>query len=148
MDEDQGLFVRKSISLPAEPAQVWRALTDPELTKQYYFGCEFISSWEPGSPVESRFEYEGQVRTATKGVIVAARRDALLEYTCYTPDTEHDPSKHTKIAFELEPADGGTRLLVRQGPFADEQTLQDNDTSCEMVLQGLAKLLASGAAQA
>jgi len=37
------------------PERVWAALTDPELTRQYYFASAVESDWEAGSP----FTYRG-----------------------------------------------------------------------------------------
>jgi hypothetical protein len=41
----------------ASPAQVWAALTDPELIKQYMFGSQVETDWHPRSPI-----VEGRVR--------------------------------------------------------------------------------------
>jgi uncharacterized protein YndB with AHSA1/START domain len=32
------------------PEKLWKALTDPEFMKQYWFGCHCESEWTPGSP--------------------------------------------------------------------------------------------------
>jgi len=32
------------------PQKLWAALTDPEFTKQYWFGMRSESEWKPGSP--------------------------------------------------------------------------------------------------
>ena len=37
------------VDVRATPEQVWRALTDPEQTRAYYYGTEIISDWQPGS---------------------------------------------------------------------------------------------------
>lgn len=34
----------------AMPEQVWQALTTPDLTQKYYFGCRVESDWQEGSP--------------------------------------------------------------------------------------------------
>ena len=39
------LFIRTT------PQRLWQALTDGELTRQYYFNCRVESTWEPGSTV-------------------------------------------------------------------------------------------------
>ena len=45
------LIVKKSIKINSSASKVWQVLTNPELTKQYMFGCEIISDWKVGSPV-------------------------------------------------------------------------------------------------
>ncbi|GAB4199877.1 MAG: SRPBCC domain-containing protein [Roseiflexaceae bacterium] len=42
------------------PEQVWNALTDGELTQQYYFGTRVESDWTKGSPVRY-YGYDGQI---------------------------------------------------------------------------------------
>jgi uncharacterized protein YndB with AHSA1/START domain len=45
-------FVAKSnITIKADAARVWDALTNPELIKQYLFGTEAISDWKEGSSI-------------------------------------------------------------------------------------------------
>src|SRR3954454_22805690 len=40
-----------TIYINAEPARVWRALTDGDETAQYYYGTRVRSDWQPGSPI-------------------------------------------------------------------------------------------------
>ena len=46
--------------IEASPAEVWKALTDPELIKKYMFGSEVVTDWQPGSPITWKGEYEGK----------------------------------------------------------------------------------------
>ena len=52
--------VEKTVELHADARTVWKALTDPELTRKYFFDCEAISDWEVGSELLFRMEVEGQ----------------------------------------------------------------------------------------
>ena len=42
------------VYIRATPEEVWQALTDPELTKQYYYDNTVESDWKPGSPIVYR----------------------------------------------------------------------------------------------
>ena len=46
--------------IDAPPEDVWRALTDPEVIKQYMFGSEVNTDWKPGSPITWKGEFEGR----------------------------------------------------------------------------------------
>ena len=46
------LIVKKSIKVNADISAVWDALTNPEMTKKYFFDYEAISDWETGSVIE------------------------------------------------------------------------------------------------
>ena len=39
------------VQVSASPAQVWRALTEPEQIRAYLFGAEVDTTWEPGTPI-------------------------------------------------------------------------------------------------
>jgi uncharacterized protein YndB with AHSA1/START domain len=48
------LFVKNSITINASPAKVWDALTNPEQTRKYMFGCETVSDWKKEVPCYGR----------------------------------------------------------------------------------------------
>ena len=52
------LEVQFEINAPVE--QVWKALTDPELIKQYFFGTQTETSWKVGTPIYFRGEWDGK----------------------------------------------------------------------------------------
>lgn len=133
--------VTKTTKLNAPVARVWEALTNPEMTKQYFFNCEAISDWNPGSPISFKFESEGKEIVAVKGVITAIEPKKLLQYTCFSPEFEDDPSKHTTVTFKLSSENDMTELTVTQGNFGDEKTYNHTDTSWDTVLTGLKTLL-------
>ena len=69
--------VRKSVCVNGGVADVWQALTDPELTKEYYFGCEAISDWTVGSPLAFKLSVDGKKIEVVKGVVTAVERNRL-----------------------------------------------------------------------
>ena len=42
---------RATISIDATASKVWEALTTPRIIKQYFFGTDAISDWQPGSAI-------------------------------------------------------------------------------------------------
>jgi len=48
------LEVNKTIEIAVSPMLVWRALTDRETIKKYFFGTEAISDWQQGSSLVFR----------------------------------------------------------------------------------------------
>jgi uncharacterized protein YndB with AHSA1/START domain len=44
-------IVKKKIAINAEPSKVWEALTNPAMTKKYFFNCEVFSDWKAGSEI-------------------------------------------------------------------------------------------------
>ena len=131
--------VEKNLHIAASPEAIWKALTDPQSTKQYFFGCEAVSDWKAGSPLHYQTVMEGTATVHVKGVIRAIEPERYLETTCYAPDNEGIPDKETVATYTL--TRDGAQLRVTQGDFSDEGTFQETQTSWDMVLNGLKQLV-------
>lgn len=140
---NESRVVKKSIKLHTGVSQVWEALTNPELTKKYFFNCEAISDWCVGSSIVFKMLSEGKEVVAVKGLILAIQENALLKYSCYDPRFEEDPSRHTTVTVVLSSETDGTTLTVTQGEFGDEEAFNHTGAGWEMVLSGLKELLES-----
>lgn len=112
------LIVKKSIKLNANTSKVWDALTNPELTKKYMYGCEVISDWKVGSPLIWKGAEDGKIYV--KGNILSIEPGKRLQFTTFDPNSklEDKPSNYTTVTYELSPEDGTTELTVTQGDFA------------------------------
>jgi uncharacterized protein YndB with AHSA1/START domain len=114
------LFVQNSISINAPLVKVWDALTKPELTKQYMFGCETVSDWQPGSELLWKGEYEGKEMVFVKGHIVTITPPTLLVYTTIDPNSTIDDvsENYLRVTYQLEAGDGQTLFTVTQGDYS------------------------------
>src|ERR1700730_15580121 len=113
------LIVKNSISIDAPTSKVWDALTNPEQTKKYMFGCETVSDWKPGSPLLWNMDYEGKAFTAVKGKIVDIKPEKFLVYTTIDPNSsiEDVPENYLTVTYELAIENGQTVLTVTQGDY-------------------------------
>jgi len=134
--------VLKNIALKATPDKVWDALTKPNLTKQYFFDCESISDYKVGSTIIFRVLKDSQETVYVKGVITVCLENKMLAYTCFSPQFENEPNKHTLVTMALIPEKNNTRLTVTQGSFKEDidRYNQTND-GWDFVLKGLKKLV-------
>jgi uncharacterized protein YndB with AHSA1/START domain len=107
--ETSALVIKKTITLNAEPAKVWEALTNPDLTKKYMFNCEAISLWKPGSPLLWKGAEDRKVYV--KGEILQIAPKKLLQYTTIDPKKENIPSNYTTVTIELSSSDDDHTLL-------------------------------------
>lgn len=138
------LVVEKSVKLNTDLSNVWEALTNPEITKKYFFNCEAISDWKVGSPIIFKMTSDGKEIVAVKGIVTAIEPERLLEYSCFTPEFENVPSKHTTVAYKLSSENDVTELSVTQGDFGDdEKAYNDTDAGWDNVLDGLKMILES-----
>ena len=49
-----------AITIQASPAEVWEALTNPDLIKQYMFDTEVETDWQTGSSIKYKGLWEGR----------------------------------------------------------------------------------------
>ena len=90
--------VEREITVPAEPAEVWEALTDPERLEEWFANDVELDVREGGEGV---FRWDdGEERRATVRELDAERRLVL--------DWDDDG----QVVIELEADDGGTRVRV------------------------------------
>jgi len=114
------LLIQNSIPIKAPNAQVWNALTNPEETKKYMFGCETVSDWQPGSPLLWKGSYEGKEMIFVKGNIVSIQPGKSLVYTVFDPNStmEDIPENYLTVTYEISEENGQTLLVVTQGDYS------------------------------
>lgn len=114
------LIIKNNITINAPMARVWDALTNPEQTPKYMFGCEALSDWNVGSPLLWKGNWEGQEMVFVKGHIVRIEAPTLLAYTTFDPNStiEDLPENYLMVTCELSEEDGTTNLQVTQGDYA------------------------------
>lgn len=113
-------FVKNTISINASAAKVWDALTNPEQTKKYMFGCETVSDWKQGSPLLWRGNYEGREMVFVKGTIVEIEPEKFLAYTTIDPNAaiEDVSENYLTVTYSLAGENGQTILNVTQGDYS------------------------------
>jgi uncharacterized protein YndB with AHSA1/START domain len=102
--------VRREIELDAAPADVWNALTRPELLERW-FEAEVELDPRPGGA--GRFTGpDGEHRVARVDDVDEGRR---LAFTWWPEDDGGEPA--STVEFVLTPTPGGTRLVVTESPL-------------------------------
>jgi len=132
------------VTINAPVAEVWRALTDPELVKQYFFGTNVVSDWKQGSPIFYRGEWEGQAYE-DKGTILEIMPNKLLKTNYFSPlSGEKDiPDNYQVISYELVEDGDRTVLTITQDNLKDQSTADRSVKNWNMVLGGMKTLLES-----
>ena len=113
------LTVKNIIRIKAPAAKVWDALTNPEQTKKYMFGCETVSDWKAGSPLLWRGHYEGKDVVFVRGTIVGIEPGKFLAYTTIDPHSPiaDIPENYLTVTYQLATENGETILTVTQGDY-------------------------------
>jgi uncharacterized protein YndB with AHSA1/START domain len=103
------------VEILAPASKVWLALTVPDLVKQWQYGSDLLTTWEPGTPIIFRNEWNGQV-FEQKGTVVEFIPESRLKYSLFfsRPDLQDVPDHHFFMTYQLTESGGLTSLLFRQ----------------------------------
>ncbi len=103
------------VKIAAPTGKVWLALTVPNLVKQWQYGSDLLTTWEVGTPIIFRNEWNGQV-FEQKGKVLEFLPESRLKYSLFFPRPDlKDPAEHSIfMTYELTESEGVTSLLVRQ----------------------------------
>ncbi|MEO5943596.1 MAG: SRPBCC domain-containing protein [Ferruginibacter sp.] len=130
-----------TITIDATKSKVWDTLTKPELVKLWQYGSELITSWEVGSDIKFRTEWEGKIFEQW-GKILEVRPMELLKYSLFAPrpDLEDSPENYFMMSYILTTEDEQTKLEIIQEdtrPNAVQEAPQGEENP---VLQSLKKI--------
>jgi uncharacterized protein YndB with AHSA1/START domain len=104
-----------AVKILAPAKKVWRALTKPGLVKQWQYGSDLLTTWEVGTSIVFRNEWNGQV-FEQKGTVLEFSPESRLKYSLFfpRPGVQDIPENYFFMTYELAESDGSTSLLVRQ----------------------------------
>jgi uncharacterized protein YndB with AHSA1/START domain len=131
-----------SVTIGASPEEVWRALTDPKKIKQYYFGTDVSTDWQPGSPITWSGQYEGR-EYEDRGEILQVDPPRLLRHTHFSPlaGLPDVPENYHTLTYTLTPSDGGTAVTLEQDNNDTREAAAHAESNWRMMLEGLKGLL-------
>lgn len=126
----------------ADAEQVWRALTDADLTARYW-GHANVSDWKPGSSWEHR-RADGSGQVDVVGRVVEAEPPTRLVITFEdTPDVQ-PPREPSVVTFLVEPHQDIVRLTVTHENLPNQEMLNGISQGWPAVLANLKSLLETG----
>lgn len=116
------LLATTSISIHATPAEVWQALTTPEIIKQYLYGTDTSTNWELGSPITFSGEYDGKPYI-DKGVILEIYPQRVLSYSYWSSLSGRDDfeDNYAHITYHISSFDEETTLVITQDNLEDDE---------------------------
>lgn len=140
MKSDIKAQVKTIINAPV--SKVWNALTKPEIIKQYFFGTNTVTDWEPGSPIKFTGEWEGK-RYEDKGTIMEMVYQKLIKYSYWSSMSgiEDKPENYVIVTYELSGDDYNVTLTITQENIPDEQMKEHSIENWKKVVNNLKNLL-------
>lgn len=133
---------RTHVSLHAPIDKVWEAITDPKLIKEWFFGVDTETTWQVGSPIVHKGEYQGKPYE-DKGIILNFRPPITLAHSHWSPvsglpDAEEN---YQNVTYSLFERGDFTDLTVTEQNLPNEEAKAISDQSWNMVLNELKEML-------
>ena len=136
-----------SIVIDRPRAQIWTALTDPDLVKQYFMGAVVKTDWQVGHPITFSGTWNDKPYE-DKGEILSFEPDQEMSYSHWSPlsGTDDEPSNYHVVHIALEDGMVGTKVTLEQSNLeggateADRASRDDYEKNWATVLQGLKKV--------
>lgn len=136
------LIAETSISINATPAQVWKALTTPELIKRYLMGTDVSTDWKEGSTITYSGEYEGK-EYHDKGIIRKIEPEKILQstYLSSMSGKEDKPENYNLVTYKIDLRDKQTILTLSQDNISSEKEREHSIENWKMVLGKLKQVV-------
>lgn len=131
------------IYIRADADAVWRALTDPEFTSQYFYGSSFVGELTAGS----NYRYDTPTGPAIEGVIEEVDPGSRLVMSFRFSGAEFAAEPASRVEWDVTPIDERiTRLTLRHGDLFQSPLTWDRVRMGWLpVIDGLKTLLETGA---
>lgn len=128
-------------TIKAPVSKVWKALTDPGIVKQYFFGSDLVTDWKPGSAIFFQGAYEGKPYK-DKGTVLEYTADKSLSYSYLSSWSGMDdkPENYLIVTYQVKEVPDGTELSITQTNY-DEERAKHSQQNWKNVIDALKKIV-------
>jgi uncharacterized protein YndB with AHSA1/START domain len=139
-------IARAQTTIAAPASLVWKALTDPDLIRQFMFGTEVVTTWEPGTPIHYRGTWEGKPYE-DKGTILEVEPGKRMRSTHFSPLSGQPdvPENYHTLTYTLAEEGGRTTVTLTQDNNPDQAAVAHSEGMWQPMLESLRELVESGA---
>lgn len=132
-----------TIEIKASVQRVWDTITKAELVKIWQYGSDLLTTWEIGSDIKFRTEWEDKIFEQW-GIVLEVKPYELVKYSLFAPrpDLEDKPENYFTMSYILTNEHGQTRLEIVQEdnrPNAIQEEPQGEQNPVLMSLKQLAQ---------
>jgi len=108
------------VYIATTPEKAWQALTQGDVTRKYW-GYNNVSDWKVGSKWNHQTPDGSQTLITGKVLEIEPPKRLVLSWA--TPNDGADPSKHSRVSFELEPVEKMIRLTVTHDELVESSEM-------------------------
>lgn len=101
-------IVEQEITVNSSQENVWRALTDPDYTQRYFFGCRVYSNWNAGDSIAFKRMILWIFPFELKGKIIRINRGSFLNYSLKNSKSESE----SHVTIQLTKKNGSTIVSI------------------------------------
>jgi len=130
---------KTTINAPLE--KVWKALTKPEIVKQYFFGTDLVTDWKVGSPIIFQGEWEEQ-KYQDKGEVLEYEHNKRLSYSYLSnwSGKEDKPENYLWVCYEVKQDGTQTELTIHQSNY-DEERVKHSEGNWASLVDEMRKIV-------
>lgn len=137
------LILKYGIYIAAPPDKVWKALTDGSQTKEYFYGGRVTSSFKKGATIA--YFGDGEFNLLDGEVLEVTAEKRLVTSFLAHWDDKVSKDKPSRVAWELTPIGGATKIALVHDRFAGETaTYQQSADGWNVILSSLKTYLETG----
>jgi len=127
------------------PARLWKALTDPEITCQYFCATRMESDWQPGSPWRMMIP-DGRVADGGEVLEVEPERRMVLSWRNeFRPELKAEG--YARLTYEIEQVGELIKLtVVHESDIPDSKLIEAVSNGWPLILASLKSLIETGEA--
>lgn len=144
----KSMIIKEEVFFKANPSKVWNLLINPEMTKQYMFGCEVLSDWKIGNQILWNGKTEnGEEITYVKGKVVEYEQGKKVTSTMFDPNLgiPDVPRNYVNLTYEVIRIENGCKLIITQGDFQNadnaEKRFEESRQGWKMVIPIMKRIL-------
>lgn len=125
------------------PEKLWQALTDPEMTRDYWGRARNVSDWQSGAAWRHE-DYDDPALVKVVGQVIESAPPHRLVLSWAAPDDHAHPDRTSEVTFTIEDFMGAVKLTVSHRGLSD-QALKEISAGWPAILSSLKSLLERGA---
>jgi len=139
------ITLKTSITINAPASLVWKALTDEEIVKKYFFDTHQVSDWQKGSEIVWTGEWEGKTYR-DHGKILDIVPGSRLQYSYWSsmsnlPDI---PENYQNVTYDLSETDGVTTLHITQDNIKNEAAKEHSESNWQYIFGEMKRMVENG----